>query len=150
MAGCGGGGGGAAAPTATSTPISGSVVKGSVTSATVTFFALNADGSKGTQLGITTTDTNGNYTVTLTPAPTTPFLAETSGGTYVDEATGTTITLAATDKLQAALPVGTTSATVTPLTHIAAARAPIKFYQAPAILGLFYVSILQPMLKYSR
>lgn len=99
------------------------MVKGPVTSATVTFFALNADGSKGTQLGITTTDTNGNYTVTLTPAPTTPFLAETSGGTYVDEATGATITLAATDKLQAALPVGTTLATVTPLTHIAAARA---------------------------
>lgn len=41
----------------------------------------------------------------------------------MDEATGATITLASADKLQAALPAGTTIATVTPLTHVAAARA---------------------------
>jgi len=119
----GGGGGSPAAPTTTSITISGSVVKGPVTGGTITFFALNADGSRGAQLGTTTTDTNGNYTVTLNPAPTTPFLAESSGGTYVDEATGTSTTLLASDKLQAALSAGTTLATVTPLTHIAAARA---------------------------
>lgn len=124
LAGCGGGGGGGTAtPATTKVTVSGSVVKGPVTGATVTFFALNTDGSKGAQLGTATTDTNGNYTIALSPAPTTPFLAETARGSYVDEVTGVTITLAATDKLQAALPVGTTLATVTPLTHIAAARA---------------------------
>lgn len=127
--GCGGGGDDPVTdpvippPPATSSTISGGVVKGPVTGATVTFFALNTNGSKGAQLGTTTTDSSGNFTVTVTPAPTTPFLAETSGGTYVDEATGTTVTLAAADKLTAVLPAGTTSATVTPLTHIAAARA---------------------------
>lgn len=121
---CGGGGSGeSAAPAPTNATISGSVVKGPVTGATVTFYSLNADGSKGAQLGTTTTDAGGNFTVTLTPAPTKPFLAETSGGTYVDEATGAAVTLGAADKLSAALPVGTTRATITPLTHIAAARA---------------------------
>lgn len=120
---CGGGGSGSSTPAATSYTISGNVVKGPIIGASVTFFALNADGSKGTQLGTTTTDANGNYNVNLTPAPSTPFLAEALGGTYVDEATGATTTLLATDKINAALPAGTTNATVTPLTHIAASRA---------------------------
>ncbi len=109
--------------TETSETISGSVVKGPVTGTTVTFFSLNDDGSKGVTLGTTTTDSNGNYTVTLNPAPTSPFLAETSGGSYVDEATGTISTLLSNDSLSAALLAGTTRATITPLTHIAAARA---------------------------
>lgn len=109
--------------TETSETLSGSVVKGPVTGSTVTFFRLNDDGSKGVTLGTSTTDSNGNYTVTLHPAPTWPFLAETSGGSYVDEATGATTTLSSSDKLSAVLLAGTTRATITPLTHIAAARA---------------------------
>lgn len=123
VAACGGGGGGGATPDATDVTISGSVVKGPMTGASVAFFGLNADGSKAAQLGTATTDSGGNFTITLTPAPTTPFLAEASGGTYVDEATGAAVTLTATDKLQAVLPAGTTRATITPLTNIAAARA---------------------------
>lgn len=106
LSGCSGGSGGDATP-ATTVTISGSVVKGPVSGATVTFFSLNVDGSKAALLGTTTTDTSGNYTITLTPAPTTPLLAEASGGTYVDEATNATVALAATDKLSVALPVGT-------------------------------------------
>lgn len=124
LAGCGGGGGASApTPTITTSTVSGNMVKGPVSGAAISFYALNADGSKAAQLGTTVSDTKGNYTVTLTPAPTTPFLAETSGGTYVDEVTGLNVVLSATDKLTAVLPVGTTRATVTPLTHIAAARA---------------------------
>lgn len=122
LSGCSGGSGGDATP-ATTVTISGSVVKGPVSGATVTFFSLNVDGSKAALLGTTTTDTSGNYTITLTPAPTTPLLAEASGGTYVDEATNATVALAATDKLSVALPVGTIRAAITPLTDIAAARA---------------------------
>jgi len=107
----------------TSSTLSGNVVKGPVVVATVSFYALNADGSKGAQLGTTTTDANGNFKVNLIPAPTVPILAQTSGGTYVDEATGATSTLSATDSLRAVLPAATTIATVTPLTEIAAARA---------------------------
>jgi hypothetical protein len=77
LSGCGGGGGGGATPASAAT-ISGVVVKGPVSGAIVTFFSLNADGSKATQLGTTTTDASGNYTITLIPAPATPLLAETS------------------------------------------------------------------------
>lgn len=121
LSGCGGGGGGST-PASVAT-ISGVVVKGPVSGATVTFFSLNVDGSKATQLGTTTTDASGNYTITLTPAPATPLLAETSGGTYVDEVTNATVMLSATDKLSVALPVGAARAAITPLTDIAAARA---------------------------
>ncbi len=120
LAGCGGGG---STPTPTSATLTGSVVKGPVVGAAVIFFALNADGSKGAQLGTAITASTGTYTVTLTPAPTTPVLAVATGGTYVDEATGATTTLLAGDTLRAVLPAATTIATVTPLTEIAAARA---------------------------
>jgi hypothetical protein len=129
VAACGGGGSGSVSgsggdtPAATGTTISGGVMKGPVTGATVTLFSLNADGSNGAKLGTTTTNTNGAFVITLTIAPTTPILAEASGGTYVDEATGATVVLTATDKLTAAMPIGTTYVIVTPLTHIAAARA---------------------------
>jgi len=126
---CGGGGsnsitsGGTTNVTGNSSTLSGSVVKGPVTGATVTFYALNADGSRGALLGSTITDGSGNYTITLAPKPTTPFLAVASGGSYEDEATGATSTLLAGDQLRAVLPAGTVRATVTPLTEIATARA---------------------------
>jgi hypothetical protein len=103
--------------------ISGNVVKGPVAGATVNFFALNIDGSKGALLGTTTTDSSGNYTVTLTSAPKAPILSEASGGSYVNEVTEVTEVLSSTDVLSAVLPIGTTQATVTPLTHMAASRA---------------------------
>ena len=109
--------------TETSLELSGSVVKGSVREATVTFFALNPDGKVGAQLGTTVTDASGNYFVTVIPAPTTPFLARSTGGTYVDEATGATSDLLATEGFRAVLPAGTATATLTPLTEIATARA---------------------------
>ena len=123
VAGCGGGSGGGAV-VAPGTPVSGSVVKGPVSGATVNFFALNNDGSKGAQINVpATTDAAGIFSTILTQAPTAPVLAEASGGSYVDEATGAIVTLAATDVLSAVLPAGATSAAITPLTHIAATRA---------------------------
>ena len=109
--------------TPASVTLTGNVSKGPMIGATVTIFALNADGSTGAQLGTTITDSTGTYTVTLTPAPTTPVLAVATGGTYVNEATGATTALLAGDVLRAVLPAATTIATVTPLTNIAAARA---------------------------
>ncbi len=67
----------------------GNVVKGPIAGATVNFYALNSDGTAGLLLGTTTTDTDGNYSVSITPSPTGPILAETSGGSYVDEVAGT-------------------------------------------------------------
>jgi len=114
------------APTATSAPpieLTGNVIKGPLVGATVNFYALNEDGTQGPLLGSTTTDARGSYTVNLNPGPTGPFLAEASGGSYVDEWTGVNTVLASTDILTAALPPGTTQASVNPVTHMAATRA---------------------------
>ena len=116
----------AAAPTATSAPaieLTGNVVKGPLVGATVDFYALNENGTKGALLGSTTTDANGSYTLILNPGPTAPILAEASGGSYVDEWTGVNTVLAPTDILTAVLPAGTIRAAVNPVTHMAAARA---------------------------
>lgn len=116
------------APTATSAPpteLTGNVVKAPLVGATVNFFALNEDGTKGALLGSTKTDESGSYTVTLNPGPSGPVLAEASGGYYVDEWTGVNTVLTPTDVLTAALPAGTTRATVNPVTHMAATRAQV-------------------------
>jgi hypothetical protein len=115
-----------ATPTATPAPpveLAGNVIKGPVVGASVDFYVLNEDGTKGPKLGSTTTDATGSYAVTLNPGPTGPILAEASGGSYVDEWTGVDTVLASTDILSAALPAGTTRVTVNPVTHIAATRA---------------------------
>ena len=102
--------------------ITGKVAKGSVSGATVKFFALNADGTKGDLLGTTATNTDGKFT-TAFMVPSSPMLAEASGGSYVNEVSGTTDILYSSDTLTAVLPAGTIQAAVTPLTHMAAARA---------------------------
>ncbi|MGD0282470.1 MAG: hypothetical protein ABSB95_08930 [Dissulfurispiraceae bacterium] len=116
-----------------STVIAGNVAKGPITGSTVNFFALNTDGSNGSLLGNTTTDSRGNYSVTMTSAPTAPFLAEASGGSYVNEVTGAVDALLSTDKLTAVLPAGATLATVTPLTHMAATRARVLMASGMAL-----------------
>lgn len=116
----------AAAPTATSAPpaeLTGNVVKGPLVGATVNFYALKDNGTKGALLGSTTTDANGSYTLTLEPGPTAPILAEASGGSYVDEWTEVNTVLTSNDILTAVLPAGTNRAAVNPVTHIAATRA---------------------------
>ena len=113
-------------PTATSAPpieLTGNVVKGPVVGATVNFYALNEDGTKGALIGSTTSAPDGTYTVILKPGPTAPILAEASGGSYLDEWTGVNTILAPSDILTAVLPVGTERATVNPVTHMAATRA---------------------------
>jgi len=115
----GSGGGG----TPSTTTITGKVVKGSVTGASVEVWALNPDGTKGDLLGIATTDSAGSYTISLDSAQTGQLLVEAFGGYYVNETTGATDTLSAFDNLTAVLPAGTTQAAVTPLTHMAATRA---------------------------
>jgi hypothetical protein len=113
-------------PTVTPPPlieITGNVFKGPLVGATVNFYTLNEDGTKGALLGSAMTDASGFYTVTLNPGPTGPFLAEASGGYYVDEWTNVKTVLTPTDVLTAALPVGTTRATVNPVTNMAATRA---------------------------
>jgi len=111
LTGCGGGGGG------DRSTISGLASKGPISGGTVTVFALNADGSKGNQLGTATTGADGMYSVNI-GSYTGNVLVEVTGGTYTDEATGDSQT---NTTLRAALSgvSGKVSVAVTPLTEIA-------------------------------
>ena len=86
--GCGGGGGGA--PTAPATvSLSGSAVKGPVFGGQVCAYTLITPHQ---QIACTTTDSNSNYHLAL-PAGTGEVLLEVTGGTYIDEATGSKVSL---------------------------------------------------------
>jgi uncharacterized repeat protein (TIGR02543 family) len=94
-----------------------------ISGATVTAFDLNNDGNEGTTLASSTTDANGNYSLPLAVAPANPILLVATGGSYTDEVTGDSVTLSGSEQLTAVVPVGVTQAAITPLTHMAAARA---------------------------
>src|SRR6185437_13604892 len=53
---------------------SGNVSAGAVNGATILIYSVNNDGSLGTELGSGTTDGSGNFTATLTSAPTGPVV----------------------------------------------------------------------------
>lgn len=106
--------------------ISGAVTKGPVGNTTVIAYGI-AGGQAGAQVGSTTTDVNGNFSMSIgTYAG--PVMLQTTGGTYTDEATGTTMSMAAGDVMSVAIPtvaaVATTSGIqITPLTSMAQAIA---------------------------
>lgn len=114
LAACGGDGGSPAAPATPSTTISGSVVKGPVSGATVT--VKNA--ATGAVLGTTTTS-NGSYSLSV------PFtgdvVIEVTGGTYDDEATPGVDATPLSSTLRTVLTAngGTVTGVVTPLTTMA-------------------------------
>lgn len=81
---CGGGGG----STTAQGSISGTATKGPVSSATVTAYPIS-NGQTGAQIGTAQTDPNGNFTMT-TGSYTGPVMLQVRGGSYTDEATGTT------------------------------------------------------------
>ena len=121
LAGCGGGdSGNAPLPTAASTTVSGSVVKGPVAASQVCAFSV-AGSARGTPLGsCTTTDANGSYSFAV-PVGTGPLWVEATGGTYVDEVTGTTVTLPAGSPLVGLVSANGAAVTamLTPLTTLA-------------------------------
>jgi hypothetical protein len=137
--GCGGGGGGTT-PTTTgsgggTTPtttginngmISGRAVKGPVDGGTVTAYAVS-NGAMGTQLASGATDSLGNFSMSL-GSYSGPVMLQMSGGTYIDEATGLTMTMSPGDVMTAVMPSiisgeTITNIQVTPLTSMAQATA---------------------------
>lgn len=124
---CGGGSGGASTGTGTGM-ISGTAVKGPVSGATVTAYAIS-NGAKGDQLGSAQTDSNGGFTITVGPYSG-PVMLQMHGGSYMDEATGTRMTMLDADQLTCVIPSVTVSAgsamtaiQITPLTSMAQAWA---------------------------
>jgi hypothetical protein len=129
LSGCGGGGGGGT--TSTSTPgvngtIMGTAVKGPVNGATVTAFGING-GGMGAQLGAGTTDTQGNFSLSI-GAYTGPVMLRMTGGTYTNEATGASMAMQAGDIMTTMMPQAIAGAAmggvqITPLTSMAQAMA---------------------------
>lgn len=116
LAGCGGGGG-AVAPT--SSLVTGVASKGPLNGSTVCAFAITG-GVKGASLGACAAGiVNGKYSIDL-GSYTGPVLFEATGGTYVDEATGATVALAAPlHSMLGGTTGGKTTAAITPLTELA-------------------------------
>ncbi len=133
--GCGGGGGSASgggsgsadgAPAAAEGVIAGTAVKGPVSGATVTAFAVS-NGMAGARIGTGTTDGQGNFTVAI-GAYSGPVMLRMTGGTYTDEATGTSVTMHPADTMTSMIPGAMAGAVmagvqITPLTSMAQARA---------------------------
>jgi hypothetical protein len=104
----------------------GAAVKGPVGTATVTAYAI-ANGMTGAQLGSAPTDASGNFSVPLGTYAGSVMLRMT-GGTYADEATGSTMPMLSGDVMVACVQAVTSGSTttgvqVTPLTSMAYARA---------------------------
>jgi len=127
LGGCGGGGGGGTTGTPsgggpvqqTGIDINGVVSKGPLKGATVTIYAANPDGTKGSQLATTTTLSDGSYATKIN-GYTGVVLIEATGGAYTDEATNTpNVTLAIPLRTAVSATGSALSAAVTPLTEIA-------------------------------
>lgn len=128
VAACGGGGGAPAAAvpeTTAGAAVTGNAVKGPVSGATIRAFGL-AGGLQGPQVGSAVTDAQGAFAMQL-GAHAGPLLLQMTGGSYIDEASGATVTLAPGEMMTAvlsSLPPGTTATVqVTPLTAMAQAMA---------------------------
>ncbi len=150
LAGCGGGGGTTTTTTPGSGTISGTATKGPVSGAAITAFGMNSDGTKGGQIGTTTTDAQGNFSMNVgTHAG--PFMLQMTGGSFTDEATGTVMTMGSGDMMTALVPSMTagenvTNIQMTPLTSMAQRMAQnmsggmteINITQANSAMGQYF------------
>jgi len=106
--------------------ISGVATKGPVSTALVTAYGISS-GLKGAQIGTTTTDVNGRFTMNI-GAYAGAVMLQVSGGNYTDEATGHSMSMASGDVMTAVMPAivanaSTSGIQVTPVTTMAQARA---------------------------
>jgi hypothetical protein len=120
---CGGVGSGGSSSATTGT-ISGTATKGPVSRATVTAYAVN-NGARGSQLGSARTDSSGNFTMTVPPYSG-PVMFQAHGGSYMDEATGTRMSMLNADDMSCVVSSITVNAgsrmsgiQITPLTSMA-------------------------------
>lgn len=105
--GCGGGGGSSSPNTSSdatsSGTISGTTTKGPVSGATVTAWAMNANGAKGSQIGSGPTDPQGNFSISVRNHSG-PVMLQISGGNYMDEATGSPMNMDPNDVMTSVIP----------------------------------------------
>lgn len=110
----------------TNATLSGTVFNGPVSMATVGAFAIH-NGTMGAQIASAAVDAQGNFSLPL-GTYTGPVMLQVKGASYIDEATRSTMTMAASDVMSAVLTTVSSGANVagiwvTPLTSMAQARA---------------------------
>jgi hypothetical protein len=120
------GGGGGTPPPASSGTITGTVFMGGVPSGTIAAYGVSG-GMMAAPLGTSQVDASGNFSIPVGTYAGTVMMRMT-GGTFVDEATGSTMTMQAGDALTSCIPsvavgAATTGVQVTPLTSMAQMRA---------------------------
>jgi hypothetical protein len=126
-AGCGGGGTSSDVVGSGGTgSISGVVTKGPLSNATITGYGISG-GQMGAQIGTTTTDASGKFSMPI-GSYAGSVMMQVSGGTYKDEATGSSMGMASGDVMTAVMPSVVSGANsngiqVTPVTTMAQARA---------------------------
>lgn len=113
-------------PTGMNAMLSGTVFNGPVSSATVGAFAIH-NGTMGAQIASAAVDATGNFSLPL-GTYTGPVMLQVNGASYIDQATRTTMTMAASDVMSAVLTTVSSGANVagiwvTPITSMAQARA---------------------------
>lgn len=109
---------------ATGATLQGRVIAGPVAGATVTAFAVQANGSNGAPLGTATTQPDGSFSLTLSSTPTGAVRLVASGGSYVSEA-DTAVTVAGTQLsavIAAVTSAGLANLSVTPLSTLSDQR----------------------------
>ena len=100
---------------------------GPIKAATVTFYKINSDGSRGDVISTAVTDSEGLYTITLGNRSA-PFEIVVSGGSYTEEAGGSSVDLGDQELSAFVDDIRQPRETsVTALTHIAAQRARLYF-----------------------
>jgi hypothetical protein len=79
--------------TCTGTPlsVSGQAIQNGMNGAAITAVAVNSNGSDGATIGTTTADANGNFSMIVTGPQAGPVRLRASGGTYISEQDGATI-----------------------------------------------------------
>ena len=134
---CGGGGGSGDAPGERPiSQISGNAVDALIVGGDVAVYSF-ASGSRGELLGTGVTDDAGLYSVDI-QAPDQPVMIEVTGGRYVEEASGFTITLEEGQRLSAVAFYESGKdlrAMITPWTHIAAGLAEWLVASGAATVG---------------
>jgi len=102
--------------------VSGVVTKGPVSNTSVTAYSISG-GQMGATIGSTMTDANGNFSMGI-GSYAGPVMLQVSGGSFKDEATGTTMSMAQGDVMTAIMPTiaantNTAGIQVTPVTGMA-------------------------------
>lgn len=123
----------------TLTPLTGVVSLGRVDGGLVCAYALTAAGARGTLLGCASTDSSGNFSIPIS-SQTTPVEVFTTGGSYVEEGSGSTVQVGIS-QIRARIP--DTSSLTVPITALTEIAAGCVDAQSPSTMSVLAKAVTQ-------